>query len=269
MNAALFDEHYYRCGCGTPYRREARWLDFFSGVAEQIVGRLAPPTVLDAGCAMGFLVEALRDRGVAAEGVDVSEYALSQVRDDVKPYCRAASVLDPFPRRYALIVCLEVLEHLPPEAAEPAVANLCAFTDDVLFSSSPSDYSEPTHFNVQPADYWAELFARQGFIRDVDFDASFLTPWAVRFRRNAEALPRVVRAYERRFAQLWKENTELRAALTRVRRELAETAAGPAWETAQALQRLRRSLAPTGSRRARWLDRLLRAGPVRRTPPPS
>jgi len=268
MSAAIFDEHYYRYGCGTtPYRREPRWLDFFSGVAEQIVHRIGPRTVLDAGCAMGFLVEALRDRGVSAEGVDVSEYAIGQVREDVKPFCRIGSILEPFPKRYDLIVCIEVLEHLPPEAAEQAVANLCAFTDDILFSSSPADYAEPTHFNVQPAEYWAELFARQGFIRDVDFDVSFITAWAVRFRRSTEPLPRIVRNYERRFAQLWRENTELRAALGQARRELATTAAGPAWETAQALQRLRQVFVPNGSRRARWLAGLLRGGRGRSSSP--
>jgi hypothetical protein len=267
MSAAIFDELYYRCGCGLPYRREPRWLDFFSGVAEQIVRRLAPQTALDAGCAMGFLVEALRDRGVEAEGIDVSEYAISQVREDVKPFCRVGSLLEPFPRRYDLIVCIEVLEHLPAAEAEPAITNLCCLCDDILFSSSPSDYAEQTHFNVQPAEYWAELFARQGFVRDVDFDASFITAWAVRFRRSTEPLPRVVRDYERRFAQLWKENTELRAALGEIRRELAATAAGPAWETAQALQRLRQVFVPNGSRRARWLAGLLRGGRGRSSSP--
>lgn len=258
MSAALFDEYYFRRGCGIPYRREPRWLEFFSGVAEHIVRRLAPRTALDAGCAMGFLVEALRDRGVDAEGVDISEYAIGQVREDIKPFCRVGSILAPFPRRYDLIVCIEVLEHLPAAEAEPAIANLCRSSDDILFSSSPSDYAEQTHFNVQPAEYWAELFARQGFVRDVDFDASFITNWAVRFRRSAEPLPRVVRDYERRFAQLWKENTELRAALGQARRELAEAAAAPA--RGAAFQRLRQTLAPAGSRRARWLAGLLRRG---------
>jgi hypothetical protein len=219
---------------------------------------------------MGFLVEALRDRGIEAEGVDISEYAIGQVRADVRAYCRVGSVLEPFPRRYDLITCLEVVEHLPPEAAEPAVANLCRHADDILFSSSPRDYTEATHFNVRPAEYWAELFALHGFARDVDFDASFITPWAARFRRTTEPWPRLARAYERRFAQLTQENAELRAALGQARRELdqaegraaserAALAASPAWELAQALQAWKGRLAPAGSRRERWLDQLVRA----------
>ena len=49
------------------------------------------------------------------------------------------------------------------------MANLCPHTADVLFSSTPFDYDEATHLNVQPPDYWAALFARHGFYRDVDF----------------------------------------------------------------------------------------------------
>lgn len=258
MSATPFDENYYRLGCGRPYRREPHWLQFFGGVADELVRRLGPRTVLDAGCAMGFLVEALRDRGVDAEGVDVSEYAIGQVRADVRPYCRVGSILEPFPRRYDLVTCIEVLEHLPPAEAARAVANLCAAADDIVFSSSPSDYAEQTHFNVQPPEYWAELFALNGFVRDLDFDGLFLTPWAARFRRSAEPVHRLVRAYERRFAQLWKENTDLRAALGAARQELVTTTDSPSWAMARTLQAARQRLAPDGSRRARWLDGVLR-----------
>lgn len=263
MNSAAFDANYYRHGCGpVPYGRAAVWLEFFGGVADQLVRRIGPRSVLDAGCAMGLLVESLRDRQVAAEGVDVSDYAISQVRADIRPHCRVGSILEPYGRRYDLITCIEVLEHLTPDEAEPAVANLCAHTDDVLFSSSPSDYIEPTHRNVQPPEYWAELFAWQGFVRDLEFDAGFLTPWAVRFRRSPEPPARVVRAYERSFARLARENAELRAALNQLRQQAGPDglpASAPALALARTLQRWRVRLAPDGSRRARWLDGFVRA----------
>ncbi len=198
-DARCFDENYFQHGCGRPYERSPEWLQFFAGIAERIVRDIEPHTVLDAGCAMGFLVEALRERGVEANGIDISEYAIGRVRDDLKPFCRLGSVSDPLPQRYELVVCIEVLEHLPKPEAEKAIANFCASSDDILFSSTPLDYREATHFNVQPPEYWAEQFAVRGFVRGVDFDASFITPWAVRFRRNHEPLPRVLRDYERRF----------------------------------------------------------------------
>jgi SAM-dependent methyltransferase len=206
----FFDKNYFATSCGEPYERSEVWLNLFSSFAERIQVEINPSSVLDAGCAMGFLVEKLRQRGIEAWGVDISEYAIDNVTPSIKDFCWVGSVLEPLPRRYDLIVSIEVLEHLPSEHAEHAVANLCNFSDDILFSSTPYDYQEASHFNVQPVSYWAELFAKSGFIRDVDFDGSFITPWTVRFRKTQNPVHRIVRDYERKFWYLWKENVDLR-----------------------------------------------------------
>lgn len=209
--ARHYDAHYFRTYNGAPYERNAIWLTTFGSIADGIVREIRPRTVLDVGCAMGFLVESLRDRGVEAFGMDVSEYAIARVRDDIKPHCWVASAIDPLPRQYDLIVCHEVLEHLSPAGAERAVDRMCEASDDILFSSTPDDFREDTHVNVHAPEYWAKLFAEQGFIRDVDFNGSgFLSPWASRFRRSIEPLPRVVGDYERRLWALTQENTALR-----------------------------------------------------------
>lgn len=212
-SANLYNEYYYEHSCGRPYQRDDHWLGFFRPIADHIADDIQPTSVLDAGCAMGFLVEMLRERGVEAWGMDISEYAIDNVHESVKPYCWVGSVLEPLPQKYDLIVSIEVLEHLPQPESEKALVNLCQFSDDILFSSTPMDYKESTHFNVQQPEYWAELFARQGFLRDVDHDASYITQWAVRFRRKKEPLPRLVRDYERKYWMLWKENTDLRSSV--------------------------------------------------------
>ncbi len=184
---ALFNAEYYATSCGEPYQHNDIWLTFFGQVADHIKADIKPCTVLDAGCAMGFLVESLRVRGIEAFGIDISEYAIQNVHPDFRAYCQVGSILDPFPHpRYDLIVCIEVLEHLLPEQTEPAIANLCCYSNDILFSSTPDDTKEATHFNVQPPGYWAERFARHGFYPDANFDASFITPWAVRFVRKIQ-----------------------------------------------------------------------------------
>jgi O-antigen biosynthesis protein len=202
---ALYNAFYYGGYCGIPYERNEHWLGFFGNVAERIVNDLRPRTVLDAGCAKGFLVEALRDRGVEAWGIDISEYAIEQVREDIRPFCRVGTLTEPLSQNYDLITCIEVLEHLSAHEAEEVIRNFCQHTDDILFSSSPLDYREATHINVRPPDYWAEIFARQGFFRDVDYDLSFLTHWGVRYRRTRESATRIVAAYERRLWQLQQE----------------------------------------------------------------
>jgi glycosyltransferase involved in cell wall biosynthesis/GT2 family glycosyltransferase len=218
---AIYDAHYYATGCGQPYQRDAHWLNFFDGIAARMISDIGAGSVLDAGCAMGFLVEQLRRRGVEAYGVDISEHAISLVHDDIKPFCWVGSLTDPLPQRYNLIVTIEVLEHMPRTASEQAIANMCSASDDILFSSSPFDYKEISHFNVNPPEYWAEQFARHGFFRDVDFDASFITPWAVRFRRRNEPIQRLVRDYERKYWPLDRENQDLRQLNLELRRDVS------------------------------------------------
>jgi hypothetical protein len=289
-DSAMFDAYYFATGCGRPYQRDAEWLRFFGDIAGRVASDIQPKTVLDAGCAWGFLVEALREREVEAYGIDISDYAIQNVHPEIQPYCWVGSVAEPFPQKYDLIVCIEVLEHLSQAQAEGAVINFCRHSEDILFSSTPFDYKEATHFNVQPPEYWAELFARQGFFRDVDFDASFITPWAVRFRRKSEPLARMVRDYERRYFLLSKENADLRSLTVEMRAEisalreqleakerlvqevsakvveldrLANTAsnqlnevhASRSWQLLQKLQALRLWLAPPGSLRERLLLR--------------
>jgi glycosyltransferase involved in cell wall biosynthesis len=231
-DARYYDADYFQTRCGQPYHRTPEWLRFFAGIAQSIVTEIGPKTVLDAGCAWGFLVEGLRDVGVEAYGVDLSDFAISRVRSDLSPFCWVGSLTEPLPRRYDLIVCIEVLEHMTAADGEKSIANLCATTDDILLSSTPFDYQEATHFNVQPIEYWAERFAVHGFVRDVDFDASFITPWAIRFRRTIDPWHRVIRDYERRYWTLWKENLDLRSAALAHRRPgtapAATTAAKPA-----------------------------------------
>ncbi len=183
---AEYGPEYYASHCGPiPYdRSQEHWGRFFGGVADELIRLFRPAHVFDAGCAHGFLVEALRDRGVEAWGRDISEFAISQVRSDVREYCSAGSLAEPITGRYDLVVCIEVLEHMPEAEAERAVANMCAVTDRIVFSSSPTDFTEPTHINVKPPIYWLRLFAANGFAPLTRLMIPSITPWALAFERS-------------------------------------------------------------------------------------
>ena len=216
-----YDAYYYANCCGVPYDEEHLWA-FFGHIADRIVSDIAPKTVLDAGCAKGFCVQALRQHGVEAWGIDVSGHAISEVSPEAQPYCRVGSISEPFDREYDLIICQEVLEHMPQDEACWAIENICSHTEDVIFSSSPTDFTEPTHLNVQPPEFWALQFARLGFYRDVEFDASFIISHAARFRKMKDPAWQIVGAYERRLWQLTQEFCGMRTSLLTHQNQLAE-----------------------------------------------
>ena len=177
---------YFASHCGPfPYAREVpHWTRFFGGVADEIVARLRPKRVFDAGCAHGFLVEALWDRGVEAWGRDISDYAISQARPDIRPFVSVGSITEPLGGPYDLVTCIEVLEHLPEAEAIVAIGRMAEAAPLVLFSSTPSDTEEPTHLTVRPVRWWIDRFAEAGLAPVPEFDAGFLTPHAMLFRRS-------------------------------------------------------------------------------------
>jgi 2-polyprenyl-3-methyl-5-hydroxy-6-metoxy-1,4-benzoquinol methylase len=221
-----YDQTYYDEYAGNPYDVEAGWMTMFREVAKHIVQTVEPSgTALDAGCAKGFLVEALAELGVDSEGIDISEHAVNAATAEVRPRLRVGSLTEPFGKRYDVITCIEVLEHMPFADSELAIDNICVATDQILFSSTPRDYREPTHINVRSPQDWAASFARRGFYRRFDVDASYLTWHAVSFvRRDAITAAEVAFGYEGAQATLREEVFEKRQALLDLRRAHSELA---------------------------------------------
>jgi SAM-dependent methyltransferase len=221
----IYGARYYATYNGGAYEFEGDWANFFNGLADRIIRQLQPRTVLDAGCAKGFLVHALRERGVEAYGIDVSEYAVANAIESVRPFVRIGSMTEPLDRRYDLITCIEAIEHVEPSQVRAAVDTLCAATDVVLLSSTGDGehYGEPSHTSMRPPEEWAALFAEHGFLRDVDIDVGWVTPWAMVLKREpALTVPQVVREYDRRLARFQRETIELRQSALRMERELEE-----------------------------------------------
>lgn len=198
----LYNQHYYEKSCGDEsYLDKDKWAPFYERIADEIIDTLHPSIVLDVGCAVGYLVAALRDRGVEAYGIDVSEFAISKVREDIRPYCKVCSALKPFPedfpRTYDLITTIEVAEHLYESDGIRLIENICKHSKNIIFSSSSDDITEKTHYNVQQAEYWAKKFAKNGFTKDLTYDASFIAPQAVMFVKREYKADRLIEDYER------------------------------------------------------------------------
>ena len=194
---AKYYTNYFSPSDALPYdRSEPHWGRFFGEIAGEIIRSLQPSRVFDAGCAHGFLVEALWDRGVEARGRDISHFAVSQVRDDLRSFVAQGSITDPIDGEYDLITCIEVLEHLEEQDAITAVSRIAAASPRVLFSSSPDEFDEPTHINVKPVIWWLQRFAEAGMAPVPTYDASFLTQWAFLLERSDRGRsPRELQAF--------------------------------------------------------------------------
>jgi SAM-dependent methyltransferase len=123
------------------YERYDRYMSN-ADVAAYLVWRFLPGRhTLDAGCAFGFVVEALRELDVDAEGVDVSFFAIDHATPGARGHVRQGSLLDRLPFEsggFDAVTALETLEHLPPEAIPAAIAELRRVTRGYLMATIPS-----------------------------------------------------------------------------------------------------------------------------------
>lgn len=126
---------------------------------------------LEFGCALGAASKVLYDFGYNVIATDISSYAIKRARklspqitflkhDIQKP-------LALYKRKYDLIICLDVIEHL--EMPEKAIRNMYQLIDKngVVICSTPNDYEYEkkvfTHINVKNPHEWKRLFHKAGF----------------------------------------------------------------------------------------------------------
>lgn len=96
---------------------------------------------LDVGCATGFVVEALRELEIDAQGVDVSQYAVDHPAQGARGHTSHGDLSRrlPFPDdEFDLVTVLETLEHLPPETVPAALTELRRVTRGYVIATIPS-----------------------------------------------------------------------------------------------------------------------------------
>jgi len=96
---------------------------------------------LDVGCATGYLVEVLRERGIDADGCDVSPFAIAHATPGARGHIRVANLFAglPWPDGwFPLVTALEVLEHLPPERVPFALTELRRICGGYVYATIPS-----------------------------------------------------------------------------------------------------------------------------------
>lgn len=175
--ARQYDESYYERGVetGKSCYSNYRWLPELTIPMAMIMidtlGIRPRQSVLDFGCAKGFVVKALRMLRREAEGIDVSAYAIEQADKDVAGHCHLIGDLDAWSltRRFDHIIAKDVLEHVPYEAIEDTVRAMARMTHSLMVVvplGRAGRYvieayeRDATHVIREDAHWWMELLER-------------------------------------------------------------------------------------------------------------
>ena len=142
-------------------------------VVPLVIDRLKISSVLDVGCGAGAWLAAYQAHGlrtyVGVDGDYVKPSSLLRPASAFLP----RNIAKPFDlgRRFDLVQCLEVGEHVEPQASRTLVANLVRHGDFVLFSAAIPGQGGENHVNEQSYEFWRALFAEHEY-----FPYDFLRP---------------------------------------------------------------------------------------------
>jgi SAM-dependent methyltransferase len=133
-------------------------------VVPRVLGLFPARTVVDVGCGSGTWTRAYADAGCDVLGVDGAVVRAEQLLIPADKFLRR-DLAQPLrlERRFDLVNCLEVAEHLAAARADSFVADLCALGDAVVFSAAVPGQGGTHHVNEQWPSYWIPKFAAQGF----------------------------------------------------------------------------------------------------------
>jgi SAM-dependent methyltransferase len=150
---------------------------FFAGLRETarqssavivplVLDLVRPRSVIDVGCGEGIWLSNFRRRGVEdVMGVDggwVDKAQLAIPADRFLTHDLRGPI--PVGRRFDLVVCLEVAEHLPEDCATTFVESLTRLGPVVLFSAAIPFQGGTDHVNEQWPEYWASHFSERQFV---------------------------------------------------------------------------------------------------------
>ena len=143
----------------------------------EVIAKLGARRVLDAGCGSGKLMRKLIEAlgvDVTVHGFDIAENCLdpwfSEIRDEV---LHVGCLWEPadLPGVYDVVLCTDVLEHIPTERIPAVLANLRAATGQLcylavaLFADGFGEriLGQPLHLTVKPPEWWLEQLSAAGF----------------------------------------------------------------------------------------------------------
>lgn len=162
---------------------------FLDELTRSVLRETTPSSVLDVGCGRGVWIADWQRRGLSDFlGLDGDYVDVKTLLVPARCF-RATDISKPIDlgRKFDLVECLEVAEHLPDSHADTLIDNLVRHGDLILFSAAIPGQGGEFHVNERPYDYWRQKFAERGYeafdaIRSRIRHLTEIEPW---YRYNA------------------------------------------------------------------------------------
>lgn len=141
-------------------------------------------SILDVGCGRGAWLRVwAMEKQVESVGVDGDYVDTNNLLIDKKDFYQF-NVEQPFDlnRKFDLVECLEVGEHVQESASKQLVENLIKHSDCILFSAALPGQGGTNHINEKDFSFWINIFKSYGYEaydypRIKSYDKMQMMPW--------------------------------------------------------------------------------------------
>ncbi len=188
-----YDQNYFENGVasGVSGYENYRWMpELTMRMAFHMINSLgikSNESILDFGCAKGFLVKAFRLFDFDAYGCDISSYAISMVDKDIENHCWSINGCGDhgiFKKRYDWMISKDVFEHIMENDLRVLMDFARSHVDKMFLviplaaNDSDGKYLIPeydkdvTHVLAKSSKWWINLFQETGWVLS-DFSHTF------------------------------------------------------------------------------------------------
>ena len=120
-----------------------------------------PTSVLEVGCARGFVIKLLNDNGIYSVGVDTSTWAVSKRVHENVIRCNVANGLPFKDNEFDLVCSFDFLEHIPEVCVQFVVDEIKRVgkrSYHSIYEKRGGGDTDVTHVTLKPMDWWIEKF---------------------------------------------------------------------------------------------------------------
>lgn len=143
-------------------------------------GLKAGDSILDVGCGKGFMLHdfVALIPGIKVRGIDISEYAITHVLDDMKAVVSVGNAKKlPFPdKSFDVVISINTIHNLPPEECKQALREIERVKKKHAFVTVDAYRTEEEHsamdawnltaLTYMSVDEWKKLFKEVGYTGD-------------------------------------------------------------------------------------------------------